>query len=67
MKVASKGAYKAFTPESMLRAKIFWTKPPPLGEMGVPRRMRLNDVDKFGMDMIKRSKSKKGIDCSQVL
>ena len=59
-KVASKEAYQAFTPESIWRAKIFWSKPPPLGVVGVPRR-RFIDVDEFGMDMTKTSKSKKGI------
>ena len=61
MDLTRKEAYQAFTPESMWRAKIFWTNPPPLGVVGVPTRRRFIDVDEYGMDMTKTSKSKKGI------
>ena len=47
-KVGSTESYKAFTPNSVLRAELFWTGPPPLGVVSVERRRFIN-VDEFGV------------------
>jgi hypothetical protein len=49
-KRASTEAYDAYSPNSLLRARLFWTQPPPLGVVGVNRRM-LIDVDECSVTL----------------
>jgi hypothetical protein len=49
-KVASTEAYQAFTPQNLLKAELFWTQPPPLGVISIPRR-KFIDVDEFGVEL----------------
>ena len=51
-KIASTEAYDAFTPRNRLRVKLFWTRAPPLGVVGVETR-RLINFDEFGMSLNK--------------
>ena len=51
-KKASTEAYQALTPENLMRAHLFWNRPPPLGVMGVPRR-KLTDIDEFALTLEK--------------
>ena len=46
-KVGSTEAYEAFTPNNVLCAELFWTRPPPLGVVSIERR-RFIDVDELG-------------------
>ena len=57
-KVASTEAYQAFFPRNIWRCNIFWSQPPPLGVVTIPRRTMI-DVDEFGMSM-NRCDSKRG-------
>ena len=61
-KVEAMEAYKAFTPENLFRAQIFWNEPPPVGIVGIPRR-KFIDVDEFGME-IQRTNCKRGYSLS---
>ena len=47
-KASSTEAYQAFTPQNVLKVQWFWTRAPPLGVYGVPRR-KFIDVDEFGV------------------
>jgi hypothetical protein len=46
-KKPSTEAYQAFTPANLLKLEFFWTMPPVLGVLGVPRR-RFIDIDECG-------------------
>jgi len=47
-KVGSTEAYEAFMPHNVLRAELFWTRPPPLDVVSIEWR-RFVDVDEFGV------------------
>jgi hypothetical protein len=47
-KISSTEAYQAFTPINMLKCDLFFSQPPPLGIVTVPRR-KFIDVDEFGI------------------
>ena len=49
-KAASTEAYQAFLPINLLKEELYFTRPPPLGIVGVERR-RWIDVDEFGMTL----------------
>ena len=49
-KAASTEAYQAFLPINLLKEELYFTRPPPLGIVGVERR-RWIDVDEFGMSL----------------
>ena len=51
-KVGSTEAYEAFTRDNILRAELFWNRPPPLGVVSIERR-RFIDVDEFGVSLNK--------------
>lgn len=55
-KKASTEAYQAFTPENVRKCWWFWTLPPPLGVVGIPRRQFI-DVDEFGVALERMNKS----------
>jgi len=61
-KVASTEAYQAFLPRNIWRCNMFWSQPPPLGVVTIPRRTMI-DVDEFGMSM-NRCESKRGYSLS---
>ena len=56
-KAASTEAYQAFTPRNLLRAELFWTRPPPLGVFQIPRR-QLVDFDECGIVLEQCNRSK---------
>jgi hypothetical protein len=47
-KVGSATANQAFSLRNLLRRRLFWTQPPPVGIFGVPRA-RLLDIDEAGI------------------
>jgi hypothetical protein len=49
-KKGSTEAYQAFTERNILKCRRFWSHPPPLGVVGIPRS-RLIDVDECGFDI----------------
>ena len=49
-KIASIEAYQAFLPDNLLKCELFWSRGPPLGVVGIPRR-RFIDVDEFSMSL----------------
>ena len=55
---SSTEAYQAFTPRNLLRERLFWTNPLPLGINGVFRRLFI-DVDECGI-ALERCNRKKG-------
>ena len=59
--MASTEAHQAFDPRNVFKAQVFWTCPPPLGVVGIPR-CKLIDVDEAGLSLEKLN-SKKGRGC----
>ena len=57
-KVASTEAYQAFLPNNLLRLYLFFTGPPPVGLVGVPRRKCI-DFDEFAITL-EKCNSKQG-------
>ena len=51
-KKASVEAYAAFTPRNLLKARMFWTAPPPLGILTV-HRCQLLDIDETRFSLVK--------------
>mmetsp|Transcript_40189 Transcript_40189/g.45907 ORF Transcript_40189/g.45907 Transcript_40189/m.45907 type:complete len:221 (-) Transcript_40189:115-777(-) len=49
-KRASTESYEAFTPQNIWRCDMFWSQPPPLCVVTIPRRQYI-DVDEFGIEM----------------
>jgi hypothetical protein len=49
-KKASTEAYQAYTPRNIQRCERFWSQPPPVGIVGLPR-CRLIDIDECGFDI----------------
>jgi hypothetical protein len=47
-KRASTTAHQAFTPRNLLRRRLWWSLPPPLGVVGLPRPLLL-DTDEAGL------------------
>jgi hypothetical protein len=56
-KAASTEAFQAFTPRNLLRAELFWSRPPPLGIFQVRHRL-LIDVDECGLAIEQCNRSK---------
>jgi hypothetical protein len=49
-KVMSTVIYQAFTQRNLLRWRLFWNEPWPIGIHGMPRRS-LIDIDEFGLHL----------------
>ena len=49
-KVTSTVAYQAFTERNLIRRRLYWTMPWPVGIHGIPRRL-LIDADEFGLHL----------------
>jgi hypothetical protein len=56
-KVASTEAYQAHEPHNLMKFHLFWTMPPPLGVVGIPRR-RFIDVDEFQVSLQKTNRKR---------
>jgi len=54
-KTCSREAFQAFTPQNLLKFRQFWTLPPPLGVVGIPRK-KLIDVDEFCIELVKTNR-----------
>ena len=65
-KQSSIEAFAAFTPRNLLKARLFWQMPPPLGIHGILRR-QLIDIDetRFALHTV-RNKKGWGIKCTRV-
>jgi hypothetical protein len=61
-KVTSTVAYQAFTQRNLLRWKLFWNEPWPIGIHGTPRRS-LIDVDEFGLHVNAANKKYRSSPC----
>ena len=58
-KRASVESFKAFTPQNIMRARVFWTEGPPAGVAGVPRR-KFIDIDETRFALHQTRKGVKG-------
>jgi hypothetical protein len=56
-KVASTEAYQAHEPHNLMKFHLFWTMPPPLGVVGIPRH-RFIDVDEFQVSLQKTNRKR---------
>lgn len=56
-KTVSVEAYRAFTPDALLRKHLFFTRAPPLGVRTIERK-RLIDVDEFGVELNQCNRTK---------
>ena len=65
-KSVSVEAYEAFSERNLLREQLFWTRPLPLGKVGIPR-CKFIDCDEFAIEHKRLNKTKGwGLSCYRV-